>query len=350
MTNTPPTAKVSLLAAGDSTPLERYDLPEHAEAGSALKSWDRQLLRLDPGASFLQSAGFGAVQALEGWRPVELLLAGGARALVLIGGPAGMRLASVRRGPVPATMQAMTDLVAWARASGIARLRVEPEAPAAFGESLRSAGWVAVPAADPVDTSVVALHDPDTMLAAFNRKHRYNIRLALRRGVTVSRCPPGEGAEELHRQHAATARRQHINPPSLAAYQRRLDHLAWSRIYVAHVEGEAVAAALVVRFGNRAVNLFAGSSGQHSNLRPTYAIQWTAMQEAWEAGCSWYDLWGIPPSDDPSHPWHGLWEFKIGFRGEMVNYCGSWEYAVRPLPARAARFVDSLRSRVRRGL
>lgn len=287
------------------------------------------------------------VQESEGWRPRRVALPGGARALVLVSGPPGLRLASVRRGPVPATADAVADLVRWARASGMARLRVEPEAPAPFGETLRRAGWERAPAADPVDTSVVALRSPDELLASFHTKHRYNIRLAERRGVVVTCCPPGEGAEELHRQHAATAARQRISPPSVEAYQRRLDQLAWCRIYVARVEGEAVAAIMVARFGKRAVYLFGGSSGVHSNLQPTYAVQWAAMRDAWQAGCVGYDLWGIPPSDDPAHPWHGLWQFKSGFRGEQLTYCGAWEYALRPRRARLAATLTTLRSRLR---
>ena len=310
--------------------------------------WDQGLLTAEPGASFLQSAGFGEVQAEEGWRPLPVVLAGGARALVLLSGPPGLRLAAVRRGPVPATASAVSGLAAWARAAGVARLRVEPEAPAGLGESLRRAGWVPATAADPVDTLLVRLRPPEEMLASFHQKHRYNIRLASRRGVVVERCGPGEGAGELHRQHAATAARQHISPAALEAYQRRLDHLAWCRVYVARVEGEAVAAIMVVRFGDRAVYLFGGSSGAHSNRQPTYAIQWTAMQEAWEAGCAWYDLWGVPPSDDPSHPWHGLWQFKMGFRGERITYCGAWEYALRPRRAALARRLDAVRARLRR--
>lgn len=275
------------------------------------------------------------------------MLAGGARALVLVSGPPGLRLASVRRGPVPATSTAVSELVGWARAAGVARLRVEPEAPAEFGESLRRAGWVVAPAADPVDTLLVSLVRPEEMLASFHSKHRYNIRLASRRGVVVERCEAGAGAEELHRQHAATAARQHISPPGLAAYQRRLDRLPWCRVYVARVEGEPVAAIMVVRFGERAVYLFGGSSGAHSNLQPSYALQWTAMQDAWEAGCAVYDLWGVPPSDDPAHPWHGLWQFKMGFRGRPTTYCGAWEYAFRPRRAALARRLESARARVR---
>lgn len=267
---------------------------------------------------------------------------------MLVSGPPGLRLASVRRGPVPPTAAAVAEVVAWARAAGVVRLRVEPEAPRELGESLRKAGWAPAAAADPVDTMLVSLRKPDEMLASFHSKHRYNIRLASRRGVVVERCEPGQGAQELFRQHAATAARQHISPPGLAAYQRRLDHLSWCRVYIARFEGEPVAAIMVVRFGDRAVYLFGGSSGAHSNLQPTYALQWAAMQDAWEAGYAVYDLWGIPPSDDPAHPWHGLWQFKMGFRGELMTYCGAWEYAIRPRRAALARRLETMRTRLHR--
>ncbi|MGH7912149.1 MAG: lipid II:glycine glycyltransferase FemX [Candidatus Dormibacteraceae bacterium] len=287
------------------------------------------------------------MQAREGWHTETLALPSGARALILVGGPPGLRLALARRGPVPATPAAVADLVAWSRARGVARLRLEPEAPTEFGETLRAAGWAPVPPSDPVDTLLVPLREPEAMLASFHPKHRYNIRLALRRGVTVE---VGEDAPELLRQHAATAARQHLRPPSLAAYRRRLEHLPWCRIYVARVEGEAVAANMVVRFGARAVYLFGGSSGARSNLQPTYALQWAAMQDAWAAGCTTYDLWGVPPSAEPGHPWHGLWQFKTGFRGAFVTYCGAWEYPIGGWRAGLGRRLGTHLPRPRLGL
>jgi len=42
---------------------------------------------------------------------------------------------------------------------------------------------------------------------------------------------------------------------------------------------------------------------------PTYALQWCAMQTARRAGCSEYDLFGVAPNADPSHPMHGYRQF-----------------------------------------
>ena len=52
---------------------------------------------------------------------------------------------------------------------------------------------------------------------------------------------------------------------------------------------------------------------------PTYALQWCAMQTARRAGCSEYDLFGVAPNADPSHPMHGLYRFKTGFGGQIFH-------------------------------
>lgn len=57
---------------------------------------------------------------------------------------------------------------------------------------------------------------------------------------------------------------------------------------------------------------------------PTYALQWCAMQTARRAGCSEYDLFGVAPNADPSHPMHGLYRFKTGFGGQMYHQMGCW--------------------------
>jgi hypothetical protein len=296
-----------------------------------VQTWDRALRRLVDAPPLMQSWGYGEVQADEGWEPERVHLPGGARALVLLRGPRGVRSAYVSRGPVPATEESLAALVDWARDRGLVRLRVEPEGTPGLEGCLRSLGFARASAMYPEHTLLVPLAGEDEMLAAFKPKHRYNIRLALRKGVQVEE---GDDVEELHRQHLATAARQEISPPSVGAYRRRLERLEWCRVYVARVQGEPVAAIMVARFGTRAYYLFGGSTGAHRQIMPTYAIQWVAMRAAAEAGCHDYDLWGLPPSAEPGHPWHGLWQFKTGFGGERVTYSGAHDLVLAPVRAR----------------
>jgi lipid II:glycine glycyltransferase (peptidoglycan interpeptide bridge formation enzyme) len=211
---------------------------------------------------------------------------------------------------------------------------VEPEAPVAFGAVLRGLGFEPAAAMQPEHTLIVPLGPEEEMLASFRPKHRYNIRLALRKGVVVEE---GGDVAELARQHAYTAARQGIRGPGLDHYRRRLERLEWCRVYAARVEGETVAAIMVARFAGRAYYLFGGSSDRRRQLMPTYALQWAAMRAAAAAGCRDYDLWGIPPSEDArDHPWHGLWQFKTGFGGERIAYCGAWDLVLSPLGERLA--------------
>ena len=309
-----------------------------AGLGSA-EAWDAALAGLMSPSPLLQSWGWGEVQKQEGWEVLRLDL-GGALASVQLQGQGPLRRAYVPRGPVPADRHALDSLAAWARAEGVASLRVEPDAGPELTAVLRELGYRPARAREPRHTLIVPLQDPEAMLASFKNKHRYNIRLALKRGVTVEET---SDAGEMERQAVATAARQGIVQARAAYYERRLRILPWCRIYVARHEGEALAATLVIRHQGRAYYMYGGSNQVRSNLMPTYAVQWAAMTAAAEAGLREYDLWGLPPDGDPSHPWAGLWQFKTGFGGEMVEYAGAWELVFSEPGHRVAGAVEGLR-------
>jgi lipid II:glycine glycyltransferase (peptidoglycan interpeptide bridge formation enzyme) len=282
-------------------------------------------------APLMQSWAYGEVQAEEGWRPERVELTGGL-ALVLVAGRGLARWAYVPRGPVPSAAPAVEQLIAWARAENLARLRLEPDAPEALAEELRGLGFQPAPPLQPPHSMIVPLGpDDEAMLAAFKPKHRYNIRLAERKGVVVEEAAD---AAELVRLGAQTAERQGFSAYSEAAYERRLRQLSWCRVYVARLEGAALAAIMVARFDGRAYYLFGGSSKEGQKLMPAYAVQWAAMRAAAADGCTEYDLWGVPPDDNPSHPWSGLWQFKSGFNGELITYAGAWDLVLNPAGAK----------------
>lgn len=289
-------------------------------------AWDEELARLEPVPPLLQSWAWGEVQAQAGWRPERVRLPGGGRALVLVRDVYRETFGYVPRGPLPATESSLGELIDWARGAGLVRLRVEPDAGPALDDVLRAAGFR--PRADaspqqPRHSSIVELQaGEDEMLASFKPKTRYNIRLALKRGVSVD--DQGQ-TTDLVAQSAATEARQGIRLPGEDYYRHLLELLPWARVYVARFEGEPLAAILVARHAGRAYYLFGGSSGRHRELMPMYAAQWEALRAAAADGLREYDLWGVPPPDEPDHPWQGLMQFKAGFNGRAVEYCGPWE-------------------------
>ncbi len=308
-------------------------------------AWDRVLLELDEEASLLQSAGHAVVQSEEGWLPVGAALRSGSRALLLVAGLPGFRRGYVPFGPVPATTDTIRELVAWARAAGLVRLRVQPAFPVDQTQDLLAMGFRVGPSVTPglgrrhsrylypEHTWVVSLGEQEAMLRDCKPKHRYNIRLAERRGVEVKLT---DDVDELHRQQLATAGRHGIVASHPDVYRRRLRALDWCHIYVARSGREVIGAIMVARFGARAYYLFGGTSGAHHELMPSYALQWRAMTDAAAAGCRSYDLFGVPPNGDPDHPWNGLWRFKTGFGGHLVSSPGAVDIVFRPRRDRLA--------------
>ena len=309
-------------------------------------AWDEALEKHASPSPLLQTWGWGEVQSRAGWS-VERVRLDGAMASVQLRSVGPAREAYVPRGPVPATPASIDALVAWARAAKIAKLRLEPEAPPAFAGVLTQKGFVKVDPTQPEHTRIVTLLPPDELLATFKHGRRYNIRAGLRRGVKVEE---GKDAAELGRQSAAVERRESINLPPSRYYALLLDLLPWCRTYVGrHPEtGEALSAVLVARQAGRVYHLFAGRSGQHSELMANDLAWWAAMKAAAEAGCRDYDLWGVPPPGaGPDHPWHGLGFFKAEFGGEEVAYAGAWEIVLSAAGSRLIALEKKARTGIR---
>ncbi len=299
--------------------------------------WDRDLEMQASPAPLLQTWGWGEVQSRAGWSIERVRLGDGAMASVQLRGVGPVREAYVPRGPTPATPGSIDALIEWARGAKLAKLRLEPEAPAAFAEVLAERGFVKGKPTQPEHTRILELKTPDEMLASFKQGRRYNIRTGLKRGALVEE---GKDAAELARQSAAVERRESINLPARAYYELLLEQLPWCRTYVArHPQTrEGLAAVLVARHAGRAYHLFAGRTGAHPALMGNDLAWRAGIRAAADAGCRDYDLWGVPPPDaGPQHPWHGLGFFKAEYGGEEIAYAGAWELV---LSAAGSRLLD----------
>ena len=314
---------------------------------AAGERWDGELAAAASPAPLLQSWAWGEVQARSGWTVERVRLPGGALASVQLRTVGPAREAYVPRGPVPATAEAFDALAQWARGARLARLVVEPEAPAEAADALKERGFKRVAPIQPQYTRILPLRPPDEMLKSFKSGRRYNIRAGLRRGVSVEE---GKAADELERQSAAVERRESIHLPGRAYYQHLLELLPWCRTYTARAPetGVPLATVLVARHADRAYSLFAGRSGEHRELMGNDLAWWSALTACAGAGCKDFDFWGIPPpgaGDD--HPWHGIGVFKAEFGGEAVAYAGAWELVLSSAAAALVGLERSARAYVR---
>ena len=194
----------------------------------------------------------------------------------------------------------------------------------------------------------------EQLLAAMKSKTRYNIRLSAKKGVEISTIPAEQlesALSEWYGLYRETARRDRITLHE-EAYYKSLFALAGSYgagapqlfLLTARHDGQLLAGIIVALMGEGAWYLYGASSDRKRNLMPSYGLQWRAIRLAREQGCRFYDLFGIPPSDDPQHPMHGLFRFKTGFGGRVLNRLGCYDVALRPLSYRLYRAAEGLRS------
>lgn len=183
----------------------------------------------------------------------------------------------------------------------------------------------------PPDTVILDITPTqEEIMAGMHKKWRYNINLATKKGVVVINSS-SKLLEKWYDLYRVTGERDKIAIHPMSYYQRLFDMAEQSEnapqmgLYLAYHEEELLAGIITSFYKGRATYLYGASSNSKRNLMPAYALQWEAIKASKEAGCSEYDFFGIPPTDDPNHPMHGLYRFKTNFGGEVRHYWGSWD-------------------------
>lgn len=190
----------------------------------------------------------------------------------------------------------------------------------------------------PPSTVILDLEKKESdILGQMKSKTRYNIRLAGKKGVRIRE---GESSEldAWYEMYLETAKRDRIAIHGKEYYTAPF-RLAETfpaprpelRLFLASVDNIDAAGIIVATFGKRAIYLYGASNNYKRNYMPAYALQWHAITWAKQSGCTSYDFFGIPPTNDPDHPMHGLFRFKTGFGGEIVHRFGCWDYPVKPV-------------------
>ena len=183
------------------------------------------------------------------------------------------------------------------------------------------------------DVAGAALDD-DALLAGMNQQWRRNIRKADKEGVAV-RQGQREDLADFHRIYVETAERDHFTPRPLTYFERMWDALTAEasdrlRLYLAHHDGDLVAATTMVQVGEHAWYSYGASTTTKREVRGSNAVQWRMLRDARDAGAAVYDMRGITDTVSADDPHAGLLQFKVGTGGQAVEYLGEWDLPLKP--------------------
>ncbi len=171
----------------------------------------------------------------------------------------------------------------------------------------------------------------DEILASFHQKTRYNIRVAIKKGVEVKLCGK-EMVPDFARIMLETGVRDGFVTRQPEYFSQMLDNLGeHCRLYMAFHEGKPIAGTLAIAYGDKVWYLYGASSNQSRNLMPNYLLQWNMIQWAQELGCRIYDFRGVSGDLSEDNPLYGLYKFKKGFNGEFTEFIGELDLVLNKL-------------------
>ena len=187
------------------------------------------------------------------------------------------------------------------------------------------------------------------ILGRMKSKTRYNIGLALRKGIRVFRAEADQ-LPQFHELYEETAARNGFTSgderyfSALFSTENGEDGRSEAVLLLAAHGPDVLAGAIVTITGNYAYFLHGASSDRKRHLMASYALHWEAMRYARSRHCLVYDMGAVAPADFSDHEFYGLYRFKTGFGGRIVHRAGSWDFPLDDTAYSAFRNHEVLQS------
>ncbi len=309
------------------------------------QEWDKFLTTTYPDTGFMQTSWWIDLMVRHGFDYMDSFylvdgeILGGAKVLINEYQP-GCFYLYIPDGPVlpensDAAREQFRAIVAYLDqcrlalpAQKFSHLRIEPKWAARpdFTADFREFnGWF-----EPRSTVYVDLTASEsTLLARMKYNGRHRIKKAAALGVTIVEDASSTAIPEFMAIYGDAMARKQLHPMNadfLVDLMHTLLAGGHGSLFFAEYEGQRIAAAIVIYFGERATYFFAGSRGEFQKLMAPYLLNYTIMLHAKALGYKWYDLYGVAPTDDPAHPWAGISVFKRNLGGVDVHFIPVLDY------------------------
>ena len=187
----------------------------------------------------------------------------------------------------------------------------------------------------------------DEVFAAFHSDHRRKIRIAIKNNVEV-KIHGSEMAETFYQIMKETCERDGFELRSAAYFAKILDAFGdKARLYMAYYEGEPIAGAISVLWGDKVWYFYGASSNSNRKVMPNYLLQWEMIKWAIESGCKIYDFRGVAGVIDENNPLFGLYRFKHRFDGTYIEFMGEMDLITKPTAAKIVAASQKIMKKLR---
>ncbi len=171
------------------------------------------------------------------------------------------------------------------------------------------------------------LQNEEELLQKMHQKTRYNIRLAIKKGVQVQ-VGRNEDFDVFWDLISATGERDLFRLHSPEYYKKLLNNLNSDsdlkvKMLIAFYKSKPVSAGLFAFSNNIATYLHGASSDEFRNVMSPYLLLWSAIKIARNNKYKYFDFYGID-----ENKWPGVTRFKLGFGGNQVECIGTYDVVI----------------------
>lgn len=187
----------------------------------------------------------------------------------------------------------------------------------------------------------------DEILANMHKKHRYNIKLAQKKGVVVRESTDDKDFELFFKLYDETGKRQRFFSRS-----RNYLEMVWKtfreenivHLLIAEFEGKPLSAWLLIVYDGVLYYPYGGSTQEEKGVQSSCLLGWEAIRFGKKMGCTLFDMWGATEDmSDTNDPYYGFSLFKQKFGAQHVTYIPSYDYVINEPVYRLFTVANSAR-------
>lgn len=178
-------------------------------------------------------------------------------------------------------------------------------------------------------------------------KTRYNVRLALKKGVKIFENTTEEGMEQYIEILKETTKRQGFyahSPEYFRKMWKELGNSGMLKIFNAVYEDKILSSWVMFIFNGVLYYPYGASRNINREVMANNLLMWEMIRYGKQMGCHTFDMWGsLGPEASKSNSWYGFHKFKKGYSGDLVEFIGTFDYVIDFPMYQIFKIGDSLR-------
>ncbi len=187
----------------------------------------------------------------------------------------------------------------------------------------------------------------EELFANLKSKTRYNVRLAIKKGVRIIEDSSEKGLKTYQKILKATLQRKGFYLHTPEYFQQMWELLSDSNmfhIFHAVYDDTPLVSWIMFKWKDVVYYPYGASRDIHRDVMASNLMMWEMICWAKREGAKTFDMWGsLGTEPDKKNPWYGFHRFKEGYGGELHKYVGTFDLVLKQPHYQLFRFADDLR-------